>query len=386
LDIKDLITRCINTGEIEKLETARALQFLFVNPNDAQMLKFIKDRIERQETIQLLTQDPFIQSNPIYLEERNNSLKLGIVEHSKIIYSIQLNRFLTHCLICGRTGGGKSNSSLLLIIQFLELGFSGLVIFDNKSDYKVLVAYYPNFLYLTMDSFRDNILKPPPGIAHKVWLTTIFELLSNYFDIRVAVRNMLLECALWLFEVRDFVNTGDCPTLEDLFRVVKKQKFSSLLSREARYQETAINRLKGILNVYGKTICSNQEPNWNKLLNLNFSINTEGIPTDYRCFFIACITAKIMLYRIANSSRDGILKNLMLIDEAGLVFKESSSNLFLSDMVRLVREYGIGMIFLTQTLTDLDHTILANTAIKILVGGLGSGTDYQIFSRSVGIC
>ena len=57
----------------------------------------------------------------------------------------------------------------------------------------------------------------------------------------------------------------------------------------------------------------------------------------------------------------------------------------LSDIVRLVREFGIAFLIITQTLKDLDHTILANTSKKILVGGFGSGIDYQIFGSSIGL-
>lgn len=57
----------------------------------------------------------------------------------------------------------------------------------------------------------------------------------------------------------------------------------------------------------------------------------------------------------------------------------------LSDFVRLIREFGIGFLIITQTLKDLDHTVLANTSKKILVGGLGSGIDYQIFGSSIGL-
>ena len=196
-----------------------------------------------------------------------------------------------------------------------------LVVFDRKSDYKCLVLYYNNFLYLTLNTFYDNILRPPPGISYRVWLNTIFEIFADYFDLRVAARNLMLDKTFWLYEAKRYEVTGTCPTLDDLYHLVKNTKYP-LLSREARYQESAINRLRGILNVFGDGLCSNRELKWEVLLNTDFAIGTDGIPTDYQSFFISYFTAKILLYRMTNGPRESRLQNLIVIDEASTVFKE----------------------------------------------------------------
>jgi len=196
-----------------------------------------------------------------------------------------------------------------------------LIVFDRKGDYKCLVLYYSNFLYLTLKTFYDNILKPPPGVSFKVWLNTLFEIFSDYFDVRVAVRNLMLDKALWLYKIKKYEETGICPTLYDLYHLIRNIKYP-LLSREARYQESAINRSRGLLNIFGDNLCSNRELKWEVLLNTDFAIGIDGIPTDYQSFFVSYFTAKVLLYRMANGYRGSELKNLIVIDEASTVFKE----------------------------------------------------------------
>jgi len=83
------------------------------------------------------------------------------------------------------------------------------------------------------------------------------------------------------------------------------------------------------------------------------------------------------------------LRLLFVIDEASTVFRRSmeirEGSDVLSDNFVMDRERGIGYIIISQRLEDLSRNVIGNCSRKIVIGGLGTGYDYQIFGSSVGL-
>ena len=81
--------------------------------------------------------------------------------------------------------------------------------------------------------------------------------------------------------------------------------------------------------------------------------------------------------------------DLFVFDEDSTMFRkwyeQREGDFLLTDYLAKSREFGIGFIIGTQTLTNLADSVLANTAIKILAGGAGLGTDYDIFASASGM-
>jgi hypothetical protein len=81
--------------------------------------------------------------------------------------------------------------------------------------------------------------------------------------------------------------------------------------------------------------------------------------------------------------------DLFVFDEASTMFKKSheagESTYVLTDALSKCREFGIGFIIGTQTLSGLADSVLANTATKTLIGGGGLGTDYDSFASATGM-
>jgi hypothetical protein len=264
-----------------------------------------------------------------------------------------------------------------------------LIIFDRKQDFKGLLRY-PNFVYFDYNQFFDNPLRAPPGVNPKIWVNIFLEILANFFDIRVSTRNLLLDRILLLFEKSRYLYDGiHCPTLKTLYSDIKSLKFA-LLSRWSRYQESALNRLLGLLSVFGETISSGKYVNWNKLAEIDFGLSLLGLPVDYANFIIATIAAKLILFRIAQNQRGQGCKNVLVIDECSTVFRRAlevreSGPYILSDLLVQAREFGVSFLLASQTLLDLSVVVQANCARKIMISGFGMGQDYQIFGSSVGL-
>jgi len=223
----------------------------------------------------------------------------------------------------------------------------------------------------------------------KIWVNVFLEILSNFFDIRVSTRNLLLDRILLLFEKSKYLYDGiHCPTLKTLYDDIKGLKFA-LLSRWSRYQESALNRLLGLLSVFGETISSGKYVNWEKLAETDFGLSLLGLPTDFANFLIGTLTAKLLLFRIYQNRRGLGLQNLVVIDEASTVFRRAyelrEGPYILADLLVQAREFMVGFLLASQSLVDLSLTVQANCSRKLLVGGFGLGQDYDLFASSVGL-
>jgi len=264
-----------------------------------------------------------------------------------------------------------------------------LIIFDRKEDFKGLIRY-PSFVYFHHTDFFDNPLRAPPGVNPRVYINIFLEILSNFFDIRVSTRNLLLDRILLLFEKTGYINGGShCPTLKTLYLDIKALKFS-LLSRWARYAESALNRLMGLISVFATSVTSKRYVNWERLAETDFGLSLLGLPSDYANFLIATLTAKLLLFRIYQNMRGQGLKNVLVIDECSTVFRRAmevreAGPYILSDLLVQAREFGVSFILASQTLVDLSVVVQANCSRKLVVGGLGFGIDYEIFASSVGL-
>lgn len=81
--------------------------------------------------------------------------------------------------------------------------------------------------------------------------------------------------------------------------------------------------------------------------------------------------------------------DLLVFDEASTMFKRQyearEGTYLLTDYLAKCREFDMGFLIGTQTISNLADSVLANTAIKILVGGAGLGSDYDIFASATGM-
>ena len=297
--VQSLLTECRNAGLLQDPRYAWALEILLVNPGDIQMREYIQEKLDEYRVQQLIKPDLFQATNPVTPENISGRLKVGFIEYSGIKYGIEPDDFVTSMFITGRAGGGKTSIALIILAQFLELKRTGLVIFDRKKDYECLVPLFGNFYYVHYTAFHDNALRPPANVPVRSWLGDLFTIMSNYFDLRVPSRNMMMDKALWLFKEKKSGDTGRYPTLTDLYFLIKNTKYP-LISHEARYAESITNRLKGILDLFGDNLCSKVTLNWERLMSVNFAIGLDGLPVDYQNFFIAMLTSKIRQYTIAN--------------------------------------------------------------------------------------
>lgn len=89
-------------------------------PEDKEIIELMDEMIEIEKMRNLEDPDPFRATSPITPDFQGNIL-LGIVPPNSIPYFIEPESFLTHFLICGRSGSGKTNTIFLILTQLLEM-------------------------------------------------------------------------------------------------------------------------------------------------------------------------------------------------------------------------------------------------------------------------
>lgn len=297
----ELISKSINLGLSRDPLHASLMQFLDLNPSDKAVYELLCERVENEERIQLYNNDPFRATNPILPNCFQGNIALGYILPKFIPWVVDPLILTNGFLACGRTGGGKTNLFLLVLSQILSQNLCNVKIFDRKLDYACL-SIFQNFHYWSFKDYFVNWLEPPPGLSYRKWLSILFEIFANYLDVRIAGRNLLIDASLWLGNQRNSEQSGIYPTLIDVRNVIKSKKYP-FQSHLARYQETIINRLTGLIDIYGDHICSNRKLDWDKYINSSWAISLDGLPTDMQNLMIAVTLGKILSHKMATNKR-----------------------------------------------------------------------------------
>lgn len=89
-------------------------------PEDKEIIELMVEMIEIEKMRNLEEPDPFRATSPIGTEFQGN-IFLGMIPPNGVPYLIEPESFLTHFLICGRSGSGKTNTIFLILTQLLEM-------------------------------------------------------------------------------------------------------------------------------------------------------------------------------------------------------------------------------------------------------------------------
>jgi hypothetical protein len=262
-----------------------------------------------------------------------------------------------------------------------------IIVFDRKTEYHAL-AGYAGFIYLMRSDFRRNLLLPPPNVDFIQWISVLAEIMGNYLDVRIAARGLFLSIAISLREEWMAGKQALFPTLDDVYNRLTSKSYP-LMSHLARYRETLENRLLTLRLTLGESISSHRLIDWDKYMAKSWGVNLLGVPTDLQNFLITVVISQILLYRIANNLRSSKLEVLFVLDEAGPLFKrwyeQQEGTYWLSQCLTQAREFGVGFLIANQGLSDMSHSVLANTSTKILIGGAGLGEDWNRFASAVSL-
>ncbi len=297
-----------------------------------------------------------------------------------------------HILIVGMTGSGKTNLCFQLLRQLGRHGKPFLV-FDWKQNYRQLRRFPEHQGLKTLSvgaknsPFKFNPLIPPRGVDPKHWLAMLVDVIKHSFFVGHGVEYFIRRGIDKLY--RDWrVYAGEAviyPTMADLEKLLSKE---FVRGREMLWM-SSVKRVLAALSgnsVLGQVVNSREENSIEWLLKEQVVLEMDNLATIEKVFLVESLLLWLYHFR-RQEGKSERLKHMILIEEAHHVLsgrKESAvgEETIMESVVRMIREFGEGVIAVDQEPSKLSRSILANTYCKICQN-LGSGRDIKVMSECI---
>ena len=235
--------------------------------------------------------------------------------------------------------------------------------------------------------FKDiklNPLEPPPGISSTDYASVIADVFIQAFRLYDASKSYLIECLSVLYGA--YEKQGHYPSLFDLYGYIKSRKHPAI-SRTARYQESLINRLTGLLNGSSGKVFDCSRGHTKALTDMNVIFEVQYLTTEQEVFMVNYLLSYLFHKKLANKTP---VRHFVAIDDANSIFDASYEKRpdlglpIIHHLLTTVRKSLINMFVLTQTPHQIGASILSNSFAKIMFS-LSNGKDIEFMRSCMGI-
>ena len=282
-------------------------------------------------------------------------------------FFLKSNRLKEHILVAGRSGSGKTNLTFVLMKGIMARGLKVLAL-DWKRGYRDLMTGQPDLLVYTIG--RDvaplgfNPLIPPPGCEPNVWIKMIVDVIASAYLGGEGVISLLVAGLDKLFREAGITNGGPTrwPTIQDLLTWLQETK---LKGRAAMWQASAERILLGMTyGEFGSVVRTQDNRQIQNLLDHNVVLEMDGLSSNSdRTMFSEALTLYLYRYRLAQGPRSE-LTNLIVLEEAhNLLLQKApeAKESILENSIRMIRQYGLGYVFVDQSASMLSKVAFANS-------------------------
>ena len=304
----------------------------------------------------------------------SGSLKLGTITNGKAeLYPLHIksDRLKEHILVAGRSGSGKTNLTFVLLEEIMKQGINILAL-DWKRGYRDLCEFYPDMKVYTIgrdiSPFKFNPLIPPVGCEPGVWVKLIVDVIANAYLGGEGVISLLIAGIDKLYRDMGIYDgyVDKWPTVKDLLIWLKGTK---LKGRAAMWQASAERILLSLsYGEFGKVLDCQDNTAAATLLNDNVIMEMDGLSGNSdRVMFSEALTLYLYRMRLAEGPQKK-LTNMIVIEEAhNLLHKKAndSRESVLESSIRMIRQYGIGYVFVDQSASLLSNVAFANCYLML---------------------
>ena len=291
----------------------------------------------------------------------------------KKLYPFRLKspRLTEHLLIAGRSGSGKTNLTFVAMQGLMERGIKVLAI-DWKRGYRDLMPLRDDLRVYTVgrdvSPFRFNPLIPPPGCEPNVWIKLIVDVIASAYLGGEGVISLLVAGLDHLYQQRtQAIDTCvKWPTVSDLLVWLRTVK---LKGRAAMWQASAERILLAMTyGDFGAVVDAQDNACVLDLLDHNVVLEMDGLSSQSdRRLFSEALTLYLYRYRLARGPRRA-LTNLIVLEEAhNLLLRKAAEarESVLETSIRMIRQYGMGYVFVDQSASLLSKVAFANSYATI---------------------
>ena len=309
-------------------------------------------------------------------------------ENQEINIGCEPNIFTRHALIVGMPGTGKTTFSVNLLLQMYKKEIPFLVIEPTKTEYRAMIDSIPDLQIFTpgnngISPFVINPFIPPKDITVEQYIPSLASAFKAAFSMPSPLDTIFqeaIQAAYIKYGWKDYSKADDSDVqtfgLHEFILVFKELIKNSSYSAEVKgnLRSGGIVRLRNLIeqnsNIYDTTQTIPLEDILSKptVLELNAIDNEEQ-----KSVLIALLLINICVYTKHNHVGDGKLKNMILIDEAHVLFKAdvnaqgaNSTVRSLENMVAEIRSYGTSIVIADQSPSAVGAEVVKNTDIKVI--------------------
>jgi len=320
-------------------------------------------------------------------------IRLGTVFYGRRAlqpFFLTSGRLKEHLLVAGRSGSGKTNLTFVLMQGIMDRGIKVLAL-DWKRGYRDLLPHRPDLRLFTIgrdvSPFRFNLLIPPPGCEPNVWIKLIVDVIASAYLGGEGVISLLVAGLDKLFRdagVFDRTQTR-WPTVQDLLAWLRTSK---LRGRAALWQASAERILLAMTyGEFGSVLDTQDNAHISELLDYNVVLEMDGLSSNSdRKLFSEALTLYLYRYRLAQGPRKD-LTNLIVLEEAhNLLLKRAldAKESMLETSIRMIRQYGLGYVFVDQSASMLSNVAFANSYATIALSQKLKG-DIQAMTAAMNL-
>ena len=305
---------------------------------------------------------------------QSGDVPLGAVTYGgQNLYSFLLKsqRLKEHIVVAGRSGSGKTNLTFILMRGLIARGIKVLAI-DWKRGYRDLVALHPDLRVHTIGRdvapFRFNPLIPPFGCEPNVWIKLIVDVIASAYYGGEGVISLLVAGLDRLFNDAQVYSGHPTrwPTIQDLLVWLQSNK---LRGRAAMWQASAERILLAMTyGEFGSVVSTQDNGHVRDLLEHNVVLEMDGLSSNSdRTMFSEALTLYLYRHRLAQGPQSK-LTNMIILEEAHNLLLQKAQDVkesVLENSIRMIRQYGMGYLFVDQSAPMLSKVAFANSYATI---------------------
>ncbi|MCG7853510.1 MAG: hypothetical protein MIO92_13405, partial [Methanosarcinaceae archaeon] len=231
-----------------------------------------------------------------------------------------------------------------------------------------------------------NFLTVPPGIKYDEYIKSIIAVISNDYIGGIGADTMLLNYMEMAFE-----ETKN-PFFEDLKQIIVREinkdmgKRGRLAGRSGLWKETVQRQVTFISKGASGLVVNSKkhypiEQLFSKPIVLEFG-NLKS-PHD-RKFFIHVILNWLSIYNQHCGILSEQLKQVLIFEEFHNIAMDTKEDNMVSSLFRESRKYGIGLVAIDQTPSEIPNAIFANLNSKISFA-LGTNRDISAMAKAMNL-
>ncbi len=305
-------------------------------------------------------------------------------------FSLKLTDVNRHIGIFGSTGTGKTTLAIHIIRQLHHKKIPFLVI-DWEKSYRNLADEFPDLEVFTIgkDEIKPlflNMLNVPPGISCQEYAKSLIALLSEDFLSGAGSDSMFLQYLEATYDQHE------SPTFTELKNHIigelekEMRKKGRLGGRSGLWKETVLRIIKFLsIGSSGSILNSNKHFPLEKLFNRPVVLEFGNIksPRD-RKFFIHLILNWLSLYLEHRGILAEELRQIIIFEEFHNIALKSKEDNMVSNLFREGRKYGLGLIAIDQTPSEIPNAIFANMNVKISFA-LATDQDISAMAKAMNL-